>query len=1152
MSDSSIHDRRERTAPTGRFVDLGGERYYRISAYDLMPPFLMNIPTPTDIWAFVSSAGGLTAGRVDPDGALFPYETEDRLHDAHHHTGPVTLVRILAARKGMPVWEPLRGALPAGDGIERNLYKNVEGNRLVFEEVRGDLGLSFRYRWSACDRFGLVRTARLSNTGRRRIELTVLDGLRNVLPFGAPLGLYQSSSSLVDAYKRVDLDSETGMAIFSLTSRIIDRAEAAEELRANVVWCSGLPSPAVSLSLEAVREFASGGTPAQETVLTGRRGNYLARADLVLEPGETATWHIAADAGLDHIRIAALRKSLLEEGDIAGSIGEALDGATGELRRIVAAADGLQLTAREETTAHHFSDVLFNCMRGGIFDDGYAVGRDDLARFIRARNRDVAQRQEGFLRSLPGRLAYQDLLERSRRAGDADLERLCLEYLPIWFGRRHGDPSRPWNRFSIRVREPDGGRALRFEGNWRDIFQNWEALAASYPGFLPGIVATFVDASTLDGFNPYRITQDGIGWEVIDPDDPWSYIGYWGDHQIVYLMKFLDAMRRCSPGTLEEMLGREIFTYADVPYRIRPYGDLLADPDATIDFDSALAAAIEERVRRIGSDGRLVHDSDGGFRHASLLEKLLVPVLAKISNLVADGGIWMNTQRPEWNDANNALVGHGLSMVTLCYLRRHLRLLGDLFESAGERSIPVSTEAVRWMREIGSILERHAPVLDGETIGDGDRKRLLDDLGGAFSAYRETVYAHGLSGKEALGTGEARGFCVTANRFLDHAIRANRRSDGLYHSYNLLGIRDEGLSIRQLYEMLEGQVAALSSGVIAPGEAAQLLDALFDSAMYRKDVRSFMLYPERILPGFLERNVVPGERVSAIGLLTACVEAGEGSIVGRDASGVFRFAGGLSNARDLSAALERLGRLPQWKAAVERDRRAVLDLFEDIFDHHAFTGRSGTMYGYEGLGCVYWHMVAKLLLAVQEIALRAFDDGEPPVADRLIDAYYRIRAGLGFERTPAEYGAFPTDPYSHTPPHGGARQPGMTGQVKEEILTRLGELGVRVDGGLVSFRPVMLQSTELIDEPAVFEYVRLDGSPASLDLPAGSLAFTFCGVPVVYRATGEKASIEINSPGGARKRIDGDTLDPRTSRALLGRTGEIVRIDVLVPEGLPR
>jgi hypothetical protein len=76
-----------------------------------------------------------------------------------------------------------------------------------------------------------------------------------------------------------------------------------------------------------------------------------------------------------------------------------------------------------------------------------------------------------------------------------------------------------------------------YEGNWRDIFQNWEALAFSFPEFIESMIAKFVNASTMDGYNPYRITNLGIDWEVQDPDDPWSYIGYWGDHQIAYLLE---------------------------------------------------------------------------------------------------------------------------------------------------------------------------------------------------------------------------------------------------------------------------------------------------------------------------------------------------------------------------------------------------------------------------------------------------------------------------------------------------------------------------------------------------------------------------------------------------------------------------------------
>ena len=49
--------------------------------------------------------------------------------------------------------------------------------------------------------------------------------------------------------------------------------------------------------------------------------------------------------------------------------------------------------------------------------------------------------------------------------------------------------------------------------------------------------------TTADGYNPYRITSDGIDWEIIDPDDTWSQIGYWNDHQIIYLLKLLEHQK---------------------------------------------------------------------------------------------------------------------------------------------------------------------------------------------------------------------------------------------------------------------------------------------------------------------------------------------------------------------------------------------------------------------------------------------------------------------------------------------------------------------------------------------------------------------------------------------------------------------------------
>ena len=83
-------------------------------------------------------------------------------------------------------------------------------------------------------------------------------------------------------------------------------------------------------------------------------------------------------------------------------------------------------------------------------------------------------------------------------------------------------------------------------------------------------------------------------------------------------------------------------------------------------------------------------------------------------------------------------------------------------------------------------------------------------------------------------------------------------------------------------------------------------------------------------------------------------------------------------------------------------------------------------------------MVSKLLLAAQEAFLTAAEGGVvPEVVEQLADCYADIRSGIGFNKSPQEYGAFPADPYSHTPAHSGARQPGMTGQVKEDIISRV-------------------------------------------------------------------------------------------------------------------
>ena len=296
-----------------------------------------------------------------------------------------------------------------------------------------------------------------------------------------------------------------------------------------------------------------------------------------------------------------------------------------------------------------------------------------------------------------------------------------------------------------------------------------------------------------------------------------------------------------------------------------------------------------------------------------------------------------------------------------------------------------------------------------------------------------------------------------------------------YHAYNLMTLEnDNEISITRLDEMLEGQVAVLSSGYLSSKESLSLLDAMKNSPLFRSDQYSYLLYPNKELPKFTEKNNIPKEYVENSALLTQLLADNNTQIIEKDVNGNYHFNGNFNNAQSLKQELENLSSKGYY-TLVEKYKGVVLETFEKVFNHKAFTGRSGTFYGYEGLGSIYWHMVSKLLLAVQECCLQAINENESDeIIGRLLEHYYEINEGIGVHKSPSLYGAFPTDPYSHTPEGKGAQQPGMTGQVKEDILSRIGELGVSVKNGELQFYPCLLRIGEFLKNPMIFEYIDIN------------------------------------------------------------------------------
>ncbi len=1129
----------------GDFIDVDGRTWYRIDDYDLLDPFLISLVTPDDQWAFISSSGALTAGRGSAEHSLFPYETDDRLHRSGGRTGPLTLIRV----EGEPdVWQPFDPDTPIGR-THRSLSKTAFGDRLRFTEHRPDWGMTFEYTWATAGRFGLIRSCRLGiDADRDPVEVTILDGLINVLPAGVELDAQQTSSTLVDAYRRTEIDDVSGMALFTLEALVSDKADPAEALTANVVWSYGLDRSTTLLSDRQVRRFRSGHDVTGERLMTGVKGAYLQTATSLLTPGEGLRWTVVADVGLDHQAAVELTGYL---GDRSATRSTVIDAISAELERahrsiseLVASADGRQVTADKRSTVHHFANVLFNCMRGGVFLDDHRVAVNQVAAFVTDRDR---RRHARFVELTAGLDPVVDIETlRQAVAADDDIRRLVNEYLPLTFSRRHGDPSRPWNSFRIPEPTDDGHPAIGYQGNWRDIFQNWEALLHSYPDFIESVISKFLSASTVDGHNPYRITHEGIDWETPE-EGSWGNYGYWGDHQIVYLHRLLDVAHRFHPGLLESMIGRRSFSYADVPYRLRRYEDLVRDPKQTLDFDERRQAETEEREAAVGADGRLVCSADGSGVHlATMAEKLLVPALAKLSNLVAGGGIWLNTQRPEWNDANNALVGNGVSVVTLLHLRDYLSFVDRILAGVDGDEVAVGDRVVTWLLDVTAAFSEHESLLAVEpaTLNDEtvarDRRHLLDALGLAYERYRSAAYDEGPGEPRAVEIGRLRRSIEVAGRHVEAAARLARRPDGLVHTYWLMRLEPGSAFLDPLYEMLEGQVAALSSPTAAPEQVVTTMAALWDGDLHRTDQGSFVLYPDRRPPPFLDKNRIT--EPAAGPAVTALVDRGTG-LVTRDVNGDLHFAARLRSARHLEAELDRLASDPDLTdldlAGHDNGARAeILAAYEAVFDHRSFTGRSQSMYRYEGLGSIYWHMVSKLLFALQERLIAGAEGGGSAVVEDMFRHYRRVRDGLGYRKSVEQQGSFPTDPHSHTPAGMGAQQPGMTGQVKEGVLIRWAELGVRVSDGRLRFDPLLLDPAEFLGGQTRWEAL------GDETLPPGSLGFTFCSVPVVY-SLGDATGIDVTWADGRRDRFETE-LDCATSSAVFARSGAVARIDVAV------
>ena len=158
----------------------------------------------------------------------------------------------------------------------------------------------------------------------------------------------------------------------------------------------------------------------------------------------------------------------------------------------------------------------------------------------------------------------------------------------------------------------------------------------------------------------------------------------------------------------------------------------------------------------------------------------------------------------------------------------------------------------------------------------------------------------------------------------------------------------------------------------------------------------------------------------------------------------------------------------------------------------------------------------------------------------LKNAYFSVQSGLGYRRSPEQYGAFPAEPYSHSPGHAGAQQPGLTGQVKEGFLCRMGELGVNYRDGRLCFHPQLLR---------LAEFDGLQAGEEHSEIPAGTIEFTLARTRIIYQLRDdlEEPIAVVHFKDGTERVAPSGILDPETTNDVTRQSGRIQRIEVGIP-----
>ena len=683
---------------------------------------------------------------------------------------------------------------------------------------------------------GLVRMFTLTNTGSEPLDVELLDGMSAVVCYGINQDTLKSMTQLAKAWMQTDF-GESGAAHFAVRASMADTACVTQVEGVNFAYAIDETGAVLHPLVQPGLVFGQDtGLAFPETFAAAPLSELTAR--------DQVTTNQFPCCFMPRCKTLAPGEAL----SVYTLYGQAENRAA--VARLVAQISGPQW----------FQDR---------YAQAVALGRD-LSDAVETKTADPVF--DAYCR--------QTYVDNLLRGGTPIFFEKDGKKTPFYhYSRKHGDPEREYNYFSVGNEYYAQGN-----GNFRDVNQNRRCDVLFHPDLGDANIRMFFELLQTDGYNPLviqastfrleaadrdalvstlpaavqdsaralltgdftpgRLAMAAEDWQLPDADgfvaacvtaahsDPNASFGegYWCDHW-TYDLDLIESYLAVFPEKKGELLrgSRTYRWYASQAAVLPRQQRYVAAENGLRQYQS-----IDEEVRQ-RSDGKWLLTADGSRAVSTLLEKLILLGAVKASTLDAAGmGVEMEGGKPGWYDALNGLPGlFGSSMCESCELKRLLDFtIQALTELGGD---------VELYAEIAALLRQV-----GEAAGMDEPRARWDAMNEIREAYRAKT-ADTLCGDRV--TLPAAGAAALLQAMTDMVETGIRRAEALgngliptYFRFEAGPLNDQGLpetlTPYALPYFLEGPVRRLKTAM-SQAEKAALHQAVAASDLYDKKLRMY-------------------------------------------------------------------------------------------------------------------------------------------------------------------------------------------------------------------------------------------------------------------------------------------------------------------------